>query len=278
MISVKVLTMINLMIGFAFGTIQSDSGCSCVVTKTAVTAPNASASVAAGCSSKVDWTNGTSKWCLVDQTARSCGTFYNGFGYADSCVNAGFPGLVLTTPVNLEWDQTGYTFYSGQTLVLNWTTRDINSDEWLKLTYLGVGGTRTLTTGSGVNSTAGTFSVRLSDSANSLATNLPMTLATVTSPSVYGLTPNITILQSKIGIISLYDGNKSVAAGASITSDDRNLTIVWRGIGQAQVGLATVTVRSSGGGGGGGTTVGTNHAMVEYFDCRSNGWLLLHLL
>ena len=255
MISVKVLTMINLMIGFAFGTIQSDSGCSCVVTKTAVTAPNASASVAAGCSSKVDWTNGTSKWCLVDQTAGSCGTFYNSFGHADSCVNAGFPGLVLTAPVNLEWDQTGYTFYSGQTLVLNWTTRDIKSDEWLKLSYLGVGGTRTLTTGSGVNSTADTFSVRLSDSANSLATNVPMTLATVTSPSVYGLTPNITILQSKIGTISLYDGNKSVASGASITSDDRNVTIVWRGIGQAQVGLATVTVRSNGG--GGGTTVGT---------------------
>lgn len=257
MISVKLLTMINLMIGFAFGTIQSDSGCACVVTKTAVTAPNASASVAAGCSSKVDWTNATSKWCLVDQTAGSCGTFYTGFGHADSCINAGFPGLALVAPVNLEWDQTGYTFYSGQTLVLNWTTRNINSDEWLKLTYLGVGGARTLTTGSGVNSTADTFSVRLSDSANSLATNVPLMLATTTSPSVYSVTPNITILQSKIGTISLYDGNKSVAAGASITSDDRNVTIVWRGIGEAQVGIATVTVRSSGGGGGGGTTVGT---------------------
>ena len=255
MISVKILTMINLMIGFAYGTIQSDSDCSCVLTKTAVTAPNASASVAAGCSSKVDWTNATSKWCLVDQGGGPCGTFYNGFGYADSCVNAGFSSLTLATPVNLEWDQSGYTFYTGQTLVLNWTTQNIRSDEWLRLTYLGAGGTRTLTSGSGVNSTVGTFSVRLSDSANSLATNVPMTLATATSPSVYGLTPNITILQSKIGTISLYDGNRSVAAGASITSDDRNLTIVWRDIGQAQVGVASVTVRSNGG--GGGTTVGT---------------------
>jgi len=247
--------LINLMIGFAFGTIQSDNGCSCVITKTAVTAPNASASVAAGCSSKVDWTNGTSKWCLVDQTSGSCGTFYNSFGHADSCVNAGFPTLTLTAPVNLEWDQSGYTFYSGQNLVLNWTARDINSDEWLRLSYLGVGGVRTLTTGSGVNVTADTFSVRLSDSANSLATNVPLTLATATSPSVYGIIPNVTILQSKIGTIALYDGNRSITTGTSVTSDDRNLTIVWRGIGQAQIGVATVTVRSNGG--GGGTTVGT---------------------
>ena len=258
MLSVKILTMINLMIGYVVGTVQSDIGCNCVVTKTAVTAPNASASIAAGCSSKVDWTGGTSKWCLVDQTSGSCGTLYAGFGYSDTCVNAGFPSLSLIAPANLEWDQTGYTFYSGQSLTVNWTTRDISSDEWLRLSYVGVGGTRTLTTGSGVNSTAGTFNVRLSDSANSLATNVPIALATVTNPSVYGVTPNITILQSKIGTILLYDGNRSLATGASITSDDRNLTIVWRGIGEAQVGIASVSVRSNGGGGGGGgTTVGT---------------------
>jgi hypothetical protein len=255
MLSVKILTMINLMIGYVVGTVQSDNGCACVVTKTAITAPNSSVSVAAGCSSKVDWNNGTSKWCLVDQTSGPCGTLHAGFGYADACINAGFPSLLLTAPVNLEWGQSGYTFYTGQTLVLNWTTRDINSDEWLKLTYIGAGGLRTLTTGSGVNSTAGTFNVRLSDSANSLATNVPLTLATVTSPSVYGLIPNITILQSKITAVSIYDGNRSITTGASITSDDRNLTIVWRSLGQAQVGVATVTVRSSGG--GGGSTVGT---------------------
>ena len=255
MLSVKILTMINLMIGYVVGTVQSDNGCACVVTKTAITAPNSSVSVAAGCSSKVDWNNGTSKWCLVDQTSGPCGTLHAGFGYADACINAGFPSLLLTAPVNLEWDQSAYTFYTGQTLVLNWTTRDINSDEWLRLTYVGAGGVRTLTTGSGVNSTAGTFNVRLSDSANSLATNVPLTLATVTSPSVNGIIPNITILQSKIAGVSIYDGNKSLAAGASITSDNRNLTIVWRSLGQAQVGVATVTVRSSGG--GGGSTVGT---------------------
>jgi len=255
MLSVKILTMINLMIGYVVGTVQSDSGCACVVAKTAITAPNASVSVTAGCSSKVDWNNGTSKWCLVDQTSGQCGTLHNGFGYADACVNAGFPSLTLATPVNLEWDQSGYTFYTGQTLVLNWTTRDINSDEWLRLSYVGAGGVRTLTTGSGVNSTAGTFGLRLSDSANSLATNVPLTLATVTNPSVYGLIPNITILQSKITAVSIYDGNRTITTGASITSDDRNITIVWRGLGEAQVGVATVTVRSSGG--GGGTTVGT---------------------
>ena len=255
MLSVKILTMINLMIGYVVGTVQSDSGCACVVTKTTITAPNASVSVTAGCSSKLDWNNGTSKWCLVDQTSGPCGTLYTGFGYADACVNAGFPSLLLTAPVHLEWDQSAYTFYTGQTLVLNWTTRYINSDEWLRLTYVGAGGLRTLTTGSGVNSTAETFNVRLSDSANSLATNVPLSLATVTSPSVYGLIPNITILQSKITAVSIYDGNRSITTGASITSDDRNMTIVWRGLGEAQIGVATVTVRSSGG--GGGTTVGT---------------------
>lgn len=256
MLSVKILTMINLMIGYVVGTVQSDSGCECVVTKTAITAPNASVSIGAGCSPKVDWNNGTSKWCLVNQATGPCGTLYTGFGYADACVNAGFPQFTLMPPTPLEWDQRGYTFYSGQTLIANWTTRDINSDEWLRLSYVSARGTQTLTTGSGVNSTVGSFTVRLSDSTNSLATSVPLTLSTVTSPSVYGLSPNITILQSKIASVSIYDGNRSITTGSSITSDDRNMTIFWRGLGEAQIGIATVTVRSNGGGGG-GTTVGT---------------------
>jgi len=61
------------------GTLLSDSNCSCVVTKTAATAPGAAASITAGCSIKPDWLSSTSKWCLTDQVASpGCGTLQTG--------------------------------------------------------------------------------------------------------------------------------------------------------------------------------------------------------
>jgi hypothetical protein len=66
-----------------------------------------------GCSKNLDWSNQTSKWCLTDKTAGSCGSFYGGFGYVDSCSQAGFPSVNIVPPTYLEWDQAGYTFLHG---------------------------------------------------------------------------------------------------------------------------------------------------------------------
>lgn len=240
------------------GTILSDTGCSCVITKTAATSPGAGASIVAGCSLKPDWLSSTSKWCLTDQVASpGCGTLQAGLGWVDSCALAEFPTFnVSGPPALLSVDQTPTTFYTGQTLTVNWTSQNIASDEWLRLTYMGVS-LRTLTTGSGVNVTAGTFSVRISDSGNSItpAGGSPLTLST-TNPSVTSNSQvSITVLQSKIVSTTVYDGNRTVGAG-SIVCDNRNVTIQWLSAGEAGVGVATVTIRSNGGGGG-GTTVGT---------------------
>jgi len=241
------------------GTILSDSGCSCVVTKTASTAPGAATSIAAGCSVKPDWLLSTSKWCLTDQVVSpGCGTLQTGFGWADSCAVAGFPTFAVSRPpAILSTDQTSNVFYTGQILTVNWTSQNIAVDEWLRLTYMGVS-LRTLTTGSGVNITAGNFSVRISDSGNSLTPTggSPLSLST-TNPSVTSNNPqNINILQSKVLAVNVFDGNRTVGAG-SIVTDNRNVTIQWISVGEATVGVATVTIRSNGGGGGGGTTVGT---------------------
>ena len=56
--------------------------------------------------------------------------------------------------------------------------------------------------------------------------------------------------------MNLYDGGTLVATGGSIIADGRNVSIQWRGLGEAGVGVASVTVKSTFGGGG-GTTVGT---------------------
>ena len=236
-------------------TFLSDSGCSCVITKTILTAPNASVSIAAGCSLKPDWLSTTSKWCLTDQVASpGCGTFQTNFGFVDTCAIAGFSSFNVSEPVYLSPDQTPTTFYTGQTLTVNWTTQRIAVDEWLRLTYTGQN-LRTLTTGSGVNVTAGTFSARISDSTNSITPvgGSSLILSTTTTP-VITASQNIIVLQSRITAANVFDGNRTVGGG-SIICDNRNVTIQWNSIGQAGVGIATVTIRSNGG--GGGTTVGT---------------------
>ena len=258
-------------------TLLSDSGCSCVITKTAATAPGAGATIAAGCSLKPDWLSSTSKWCLTDQVASpGCGNLQTGFGWADTCANAGFLTFnVSEPPVYYSPDQTPSTFYTGQILTVNWTSQRIAVDEWLRITYMGVT-TRTLTTGSGVNVTAGTFSARISDSANSLTPvgGSPVIISTV-NPTITAQTQNIIVLQSKIVSATVFDGNRTVGSG-SITCDNRNVTIQWLSAGEAGSGIATVTIRS--GGGGGGTTVGTpltgisvspGNMTVNYFLPRS---------
>ena len=240
------LGLFTLIVGVS-STMITDSGCTC-----AIVASAANGTGALGCASKLNWLNQTSKWCLTDKTAGVCGNFYTGFGYVDSCSQAGIPSVNIVQPTYLEWDQTGYTFYTGQTITVNWTSQNIAVTEWLKIAY----STRTLTTGSGVNVTAGTYSVRISDGGTSVATNVPVIVSSTTSPAIFGNSSLITVIQSKISYVNVYDGGNLVTTGGSILADGRNVTIQWRGLGQAGVGTASVTVRSSGGGGG-GTTVGT---------------------
>ena len=239
---------------YTHATILSDVGCSCALTKGTTTTPSASSTLAVGCSAKPDWNGQTTEFCLTDESFGQCGTFQSGFGYVDSCANAGFTRFEIQQPPMIEWDQTPYTFYTGQTINVTWDSINIQPDEWVRIQYTGAGGTRTLTTGSGANITAKSYAVRLSDSTNGLATNVPVT---INLPSTAAITLNsnqtISVIQSKLMNIALINNNASVASGATLLCDNGNLTISWRGLGEAQFGVASVTVRS----GGGGTTVGT---------------------
>lgn len=233
---------------YVTATLFTDNGCSC-----AATAAAANGTGPLGCAPKLDWTAQLSKWCL---TTVPCGQFHPSFGYTDTCSQTGFPSVTLTPPTYLEWDQTEYTFYTGQTLTVNWTSNAIGSNEMLKITYQGLS-LRTLT--ASVNSTAGSFSSRISDSGNSLATNVSVVVSTVSTPAITSnSTQSLTVLQSKISYVNVYNGLSLITTGNSIPSDDRNITIQWRGLGEASVGVASVTVKSNGGFGG-STTVGTPH-------------------
>ena len=236
----------------------TNSGCICALSKSTILTPNASATSVAGCSTKMDWTGINSTWCLTDQTV-PCGTYKPLYGYADTCSAVSLTST-FTPPVILQPDQTSNIFYTGQILTIGWTSTNILNDEFLKLSYQGTGGLRTLTSGSGVNITTRSFSTRISDSANSLATNTSLLLSTTSPTLSLTLNPPITILQSKLINITVYDGSRLITTGSSIVCDNRTITVNWVGIGEAQIGNATVTIKSSfggGGGGGGGTTVGT---------------------
>jgi hypothetical protein len=255
----KLLLAILFARPFSEATFLSNSGCPCALVK-GVATPNASATIAVGCSPKTDWTGSLTKWCLTDQTA-PCGSFQAGFGWVDSCSSVALTSAIIP-PSLVEWDQTPTTWYTGQTLNLTWSSTNILGDEFLKVAYQGTGSLRTLTTGSGLNVTAGGFSVRLSDATNMVTTATTPLLLTATSPTLsLNVTP-INVLLSKIVYVNVYDNTTLVGTG-NVNCDDRNLTIVWRGLGQAQFGLATVAIRSSGGGGGGGgTLVGSSVTVV----------------
>ncbi len=149
----------------------------------------------------------------------------------------------------IEWNQVPTTYYTGQRINVTWNYDTFLPTDQVRLTYVGAGGTRTLT--STAPATDGTFAVRLSDSTNGLATNVPLTLALATNASsTINTQEQITILQSKIQNINVYDGTRLMVSGQSAVCDNRIFTVQWRGLGQAQFGNASLTMTSSGIGGG----------------------------
>jgi hypothetical protein len=251
------LVLLSLFLG-SYATITTDTGCSCALTKGTITTPNASSTVAVGCSFKTDWNTQSTEWCLTDQTYGLCGTFQPAFGYVDSCGIANFTNIQIQPAAQIEWDQTPYTYYTGQTFNITWDSVNIQSDEWVRIQYVAPGGTRTLTSGSGVNITANQFTVRLSDNSNMVATNVPVTL---NLPSTASITANseqqLTVIQSRLLNIGLLNKGATVNSGNTLLCDNENLTIFWRGLGQAQFGLVSLSVRS-----GFGTLVGTALANI----------------
>lgn len=237
-------------------TIVSDTGCYCALKKNAISTPWVNTSIPTGCSYKLDWTGSTSKWCLTDQTAAVCGTNQTGFGMVDSCAIAGFTNVYLAPSTSLDATQGNRTFYTGQTLSMNWTTQNILPDENLTITFL----TRTLSPTLGIPSATEFYQVRISDSGTSVTSGAPVIFQTGSSPQVNASSPVFAVIQSKISNLILYNNVTLMTIGASIICDGRNLTVSWQGIGEASVGIASVTVKSTfggGGGGGGATTVGT---------------------
>ena len=233
-------------------TIVSDTGCYCALKKNTISTPWVNASVSLGCSYRVDWTGSTSKWCLTDQTTATCGRNETGFGVVDSCTGAGFTNFSLAPSTSLDATQGNRTFYTGQTLSMNWTTHNILPDENLTISFVG----RPLGT---VSSSTGFYQARISDSGTSVTSGAAVILQTVSSPQVNLSSPAIAVIQSKIANLVLYNNVTLMSSGTSVVCDGRNITVVWQGIGEAGVGVASVTLRSTGGGGGGGggTTVGT---------------------
>jgi hypothetical protein len=170
------------------------------------------------------------------------------FTYISTVVSQSFQSVDIIPAPQIEWDQSPTTFYTGQTLNTTWTSQGFQSTDFARITYPGVGGTRTLTTGSGVLINATSYKVRLSDSNNGVATNVPVTIAESTN-TTNALNSNqlITVIQSKLMNIVPLDGNRTLGGGQNTVCDDRNLTVTWRGLGEAQFGVASISLRRQGG-------------------------------
>jgi hypothetical protein len=149
----------------------------------------------------------------------------------------------------IEWNQVPTTYYTGQTINVTWSYNTFLPSDQVRVTYVGAGGTRTLT--STASALAGTFAMRLSESTNGLTTNVPVTCTLATNASsTMNSQELISIVQSRIQNIAVYDGTRLMVSGQSAVCDDRIFSVQWRGLGQAQFGTATLTMQSSGLGGG----------------------------
>jgi hypothetical protein len=163
--------------------------------------------------------------------------------------NADFLQANLEPAPLIEWYQNPTTYFTGQKINITWLYDSFLPTEQVRITYAGSGGTRTLT--STVQVGERTFATRLSDSSNGLASNVPLVLALANNASVTKNTQEqISILQSRIENINVYDDSRLMVSGQSAVCDNRVFTVRWRGLGQAQFGNATVRMVSSGIGGG----------------------------
>ena len=151
-------------------------------------------------------------------------------------------------PPFIEWDQINTSYYTGQTIQMNWTSQGFLSSDVARIQYTGAGGARTLTSGSGTLIQTGTYSIRLSDSSNGVATNVPVTIAHLTNTTnALQSTTRISVIQSKLMNIIPLDGNRTLGGGQNTVCDDRNLTVVWRGLGEAQFGSVSIVLRRQSG-------------------------------
>lgn len=160
----------------------------------------------------------------------------------------------------IEWNQQPYEYYTGQTINVTWTYESMLSSDLARIQYPGAGGTRTLTTGSGVAVGSTSYKVRLSDSSNGLASNVPLTISLASNTAISTTsTQRISVIQSKLMNIIPLDGTRILGSGQSTFCDDRNLTVRWRGLGQSQFGFATVSIYKVSGSAG---TLGTTQTNI----------------
>lgn len=180
--------------------------------------------------------------------------------YITSVLSQSFQSVDIIPAPLIEWDQQPYTYYTGQILNTTWTSQGFQSTDLAKLSYPGVGGTRTLTTGSGTFISNNFYAVRLSDASNMAATNVPLTVALSTNATITkNSNQTMTVIQSKLMNIVPLDGNRTLGGGQNAVCDDRNLTVSWRGLGEAQFGVATISLSKIAGSPG---TLGTSLSNV----------------
>jgi hypothetical protein len=261
----SILLLSLLPTTFAF--IQSDNGCVCAVSTTAMSA----AASAIGCKTRLGFDNVTiMTWCPTDQVKNpGCGTLYDGFGIIDTCATAGFlTANVLPNQVLIEPGQTQWQFYTHQMINLTWTTTKLENNERIAFqVYTPVLRNILPTTGGGggnpgyLNITLGSVTTRLTESGfTPLATlggPVPILFTTQASNSVNANSENkfknssqsITILQSRINTVEARWNNILLSTATTVPLDDQVFTVRWTAVGMANEGTATISIQRCGNGG-----------------------------
>ena len=252
----------NLLISTTSGAYISDNGCPC--------SNNANLTINGGCRLRTlgfDGVTPSVTWCLTDQVkSPGCGTL-SSYGYADTCANAGFTSVtVLPNQALLVPGQDQWTFYSGQSINLTWSSTLFDNTERVTFSVytpnnpslrniLGTGGgggggitsvSENITLGSlraGLVISTSTFTPVFTTVGNVGAPS-PVQFSTVVSGTnnansdarVMNSTQLITILQHRIINVEAYLNNALLTPTTNLPLDDRIITVRWSAQGFARLG------------------------------------------
>jgi hypothetical protein len=195
----------------------------------------------------------------------------SGYGYADTCVNAGFTTVnVLPNQVLIEPGQNQWTFYTGQSINLTWTWPSTLLDNTERVTFsvytpilrsilgtTGGGGGTAVYENVTFGARTGTISTSTFTPVATLGGPSPVQFSTVASNSVNAqsevrvknTTQLISVLQSRIEFVEARWKDALLSTSVVVPFDDQIFNVRWTSVGMARLGTATVSIQRCGNGG-----------------------------
>lgn len=157
-------------------------------------------------------------------------------GYIDYCTQAGLVNFRFLPSVQIEWDQTTTSFYTGQNITFLWDTMNLDSKDLFNISYIsGTGNLRFLATN--VNTSLGSTTERINDFTINVVDSPVYITASLSSPQLaFNTTLPFTVILSKVinidATVTGINGNQTSIIGSTVFAGT-DVNVSWQGLGMA---------------------------------------------